>query len=111
MIGRNLLILLSIGAVTVAGCLSGCAQNRTADPGKGDGMSERTIEQVQEAYTDEWMAIPGVEGTGIGLFDDKPCIKIFSSIKPEQLRAKIPSNIEGYAVIIEETGAFRALDE
>jgi hypothetical protein len=111
MIGRNLLILLSIGAFTVAGCLFGCAQNRTADPGKGDGMSERTIEQVQEEHTDKWMAIPGVEGMGIGLFDDKPCIKIFSSIKPEQLRAKIPSNIEGYAVIIEETGAFRALDE
>jgi len=74
-------------------------------------MSGKTIEQVQEEHTDEWMAIPGVEVTAIGLFQDKPCIKIFSSRKEEDLRAKIPSAVEGYPVIIEQTGVFRALDE
>ena len=74
-------------------------------------MSGKTIEQVQEEHTDEWMAIPGVEGTAIGLFQDKPCIKIFSSRKEEDLRAKIPLAVEGYPVIIEQTGVFRALDE
>jgi len=73
-------------------------------------MTERTIEQVQEEYTDEWMAIPGVEGTAIGLYQGKPCIRIFTSSKPQQLRDKIPLTVEGYPVIIEETGAFRALD-
>ena len=67
-------------------------------------MPERTIEQVQEEYTDEWMAIPGVEGTAIGLFEDKPCIKIFTSSKAQEVRAKVPSTVEGYPVIIEETG-------
>jgi hypothetical protein len=100
---------LTIGAIIAAGTLIGCSQRGASEFEKG--APERTIEQVQQAHTDEWMAIPGVEGTGIGLCDDKPCIKVFSSIKPEQLRAKIPSNIEGYPVIIEETGAFRALDE
>ena len=74
-------------------------------------MPERTIKQVQEEHTDEWMAISGIEGTAIGLFEGKPCIKIFTSSKPQQLRANIPSTIEGYPVIIEETGEFRALDE
>ena len=74
-------------------------------------MPAKPIEQLQEEHTDEWMAIPGVEGTAIGLFQDKPCIKIFSSRKEEYLRAKIPSTVEGYPVIIEETGVFRALDE
>ena len=74
-------------------------------------MSERTIEQVQEENTNEWMAIPGVEGTAIGLFEGKPCIKIFSSRKAEELRGNIPSMIEGYAIIIEETGVFRALEQ
>ncbi|TKJ36255.1 MAG: hypothetical protein CEE38_12635 [Planctomycetes bacterium B3_Pla] len=105
------IIVLTIGAISVAGTLVGCSQRGAGEFEKGGSVPERTIEQVQEDHTDEWMAIPGVEGTGIGLCDDKPCIKIFSSIKPEQLRAKIPSNVEGYAVIIEETGAFRALDE
>ena len=73
-------------------------------------MDGRTIEQVQEAYTDEWMAIDGVEGTGIGLFEDEPCIKVFSSRPAEELKDKIPSVVEGYPVIIEETGTFRALE-
>jgi hypothetical protein len=57
------------------------------------------------------MAIDGVEGVAIGLFEDKPCIKIFSSRKPSELRDEIPSNVEGYPVIIEQTGTFRALDQ
>ena len=77
---------------------------------KGRTMPERTIEQVQEEHTDDWMAIPGVEGTAIGLYEGKPCIKIFTSKKPHEIRAKIPSTVEGYPVIIEETGAFRALE-
>ena len=71
---------------------------------------KRTIEQVQEAYTDEWMKMPGVEGTAIGLFEDEPCIKVFSSRPAEELKDKIPSVVEGYPVIIEQTGTFRALD-
>jgi hypothetical protein len=74
-------------------------------------VPERAIEKVQQDHTDEWMAIPGVEGTAIGLFEDKPCIKIFSSIKAEQLRDKIPTTIKGFPVIIEETGTFRALGQ
>ncbi len=73
-------------------------------------MPERSIEQVLEDKTSEWMAIDGVEGTAIGLFEHKPCIKILAS-KPERLRARIPSNIAGYPVIIQQTGELHALDE
>jgi hypothetical protein len=72
-------------------------------------MTGKTIEQTQEAHTREWIAIPGVEGTAIGLYEGKPCIKVFSSVKPQKLQGKIPSSVEGYLVIIEETGTFRAL--
>lgn len=74
-------------------------------------MDHRTIEQVHEAYTDEWIGIPGVQGTAIGSFKDKPCIRIFSSRPAQELQARIPSVVEGYPVIIEETGTFHALDE
>ena len=69
--------------------------------------ARRSIEQVQDAYTDEWMAIPGVEGTGIGLCGGKPCIKVYSSRGTEGLRGQIPQTVEGYLVVIEETGIFR----
>jgi hypothetical protein len=68
----------------------------------------KTIEQVQEQHTDAWMAIDGVEGTGIGLCDGEPCIKVFSSKRAEALRDRIPSTVDGYRVVIEETGPFRA---
>jgi len=111
MIRENVIVLLNIVAISAAGNLAGCSYTGPSDLEKGHSMPERTIEQVQEEHTDDWMAIPGVEGTAIGLFEDKPCIKIFSSRKAEELRAKIPSTIEGYPVIIEETGIFRALNE
>ena len=74
-------------------------------------MPEKSVEQVLAEHTDEWMVIPGIEGTAIGLFEGKPCIKIFLSKKAEDMRGMIPSTIEGYPVIIEETGTFRALHE
>ena len=111
MIRQISIVLLKIGAIIAAGNLAGCSYSGPSGLEKGQTMPERTIEQVQEEHTDDWMAIPGVEGTAIGLFEGKPCIKIFTSRKPQQLRGKIPSTVEGYPVIIEETGAFRALEQ
>jgi len=110
MVRHITIVLLKIGAIIAAGSITGCCYTGTSDLEKGQYMPERTIEQVQEEHTDAWMAIPGVEGTAIGLYEGKPCIKIFTSSKPQQIRDKIPSTVEGYTVIIEETGAFRALD-
>ncbi len=104
------IILLNIIAITTAGNVAGCTYSGSSNFNKGQPMPDKTIEQVQEAHTDEWMAISGVEGTAIGLFEGKPCIKIFTSSKSQEIRDKIPSTVEGYPVIIEETGAFRALD-
>ncbi|MGA1790562.1 MAG: hypothetical protein ACMUIM_03675 [bacterium] len=74
-------------------------------------MPLKTIEQVLKERTDEWMAIPGVEGTAIGMAGDKPCIRIFVSSRREQVQDQIPSTVEGYPVIVEETGIFRALNQ
>jgi len=74
-------------------------------------MPEQTIEQVQEAHTDEWMDIPGVQGTAIGMSEGSPCILILSSIEASKLQEKIPPRVQGYPVVIKETGTFRALDK
>ena len=74
-------------------------------------MPLRSIEDVLQEYTEKWMSIPGVVGTGQGRCDEKPCIKIYvMEINPE-LKEKIPSTMEGYKIEFVETGAIRALDK
>jgi hypothetical protein len=73
-------------------------------------MPGKTIEQVLSERTNEWMAIRGVVGVAIGEFKGKPCIRVFTSASPQQLRAKLPSTVEGYPVIVEQTGPIRALN-
>ena len=78
---------------------------------KGDSMPQRSIEQILKDNTGKWLAIPGVEGAAIGLFEGKPCIRIFTSSNTQELRNKIPSSIDGHTVVIEQTGEFRALEQ
>ncbi len=111
MVRRITIVLLNICTIIAAGILTGCSYTGLSGLEKGRYMTERTIEQVLKDRTDAWMAIPGVEGTAIGLYEGKPCIKIFTSSKAQEVRAKIPPTVEGYPVIIEETGGFRALGQ
>ena len=69
----------------------------------------RSIEQVQEDYTEKWLNISGVEATAIGLENNNPCIIVFSSIEAKKLRERVPSTVEGYPVIIKQTDKFHAL--
>jgi hypothetical protein len=107
MVTRDIIcVLLVIGSMNTAGC-----SQRAVDSEKGSSMSQKTIEQVQQEHTRQWLTIPGVEGTAIGLFEGKRCITIFTSVKADELRNKIPSQVEGYPIVIKETGTFRALEE
>ena len=110
MVREVAVVPFSIVVIVATGSIIDYSYTFTSDVEKERSMSERTIEQIQEEHTEKWMAIPGIVGTAIGLFEGRPCIKIFTSRKEKQLRAKIPMTIEGYPVIIEETGTFRALD-
>ncbi len=71
-------------------------------------MPTQSIEEVLQQHTDEWMAIPGVVGAGIGECAGEACIKIFVARDSEELREKLPTTAGGYTVKIEETGRFRA---
>lgn len=57
------------------------------------------------------MSLPGVVGTAQGRCDNKPCIKIYVIKRTPELDEKIPDILEGYPVIIEETGEIKALPE
>jgi hypothetical protein len=69
------------------------------------------IQEVLKKYTASLITISGVVGTGLGLCDGKPCIKVFVIKKTPDLEDKIPERLEGYSVKIKETGVIRAFPE
>ena len=70
-------------------------------------MKTRTIEEVLKRHTNTLMEITGVTGTGIGQYCENPCIKVFVDKLTKDLKKKIPETLEGYQVVVEETGIFR----
>lgn len=100
---------ISVATLILIGGLS-CSRN-LPKPEQQACMATKTIQQVQEEHTDEWMAIPGVVGTAIGQQDGKPCILILTASNTEQVRQKIPSSVEGYPVVVRFVGEIRALDQ
>ena len=68
---------------------------------------KRTIEEALRKHTAEWMSIPGVVGTAQGMDGGKPCIKVYAAGQKPELDRRIPKAVEGYAVIVEATGAIR----
>jgi len=101
------LLLVAIAALGLAKCAS-----RKVDTHRGENlMVSKTIEEVLKDRTDELMSIPGVVGTAQGICNSKPCIKVYVVKKTPELDKKIPENIEGFPVSIEETGEIRPLPE
>jgi hypothetical protein len=76
---------------------------------EGNQMASKPIAEVLKEHTKSLMTVPGVVGTGQGLCEGKPCIKVFVIKKTPELEQKIPETLEGYPVVIEETGEIKAL--
>ena len=73
-------------------------------------VTTRDVKEVMDAHAAELMAIPGVVGVYTGVLDDgTPCIKVMVKKRTPELQQKIPQNLEGVPVVIEETGEIRPL--
>ena len=74
-------------------------------------MPRRDINAVLRAHQNELMAVPGVVGIYVGLMDDgkTPCLKVMVVEKTQDMERQIPKSLEGYPVVIEETGVIRPL--
>lgn len=72
----------------------------------------RDINLVLRDYDQELMAIPGVTGIFVGLLPDgkTPCLKVLVLKKTPELARKIPKSLEGYPVVLEQTGPIRPLE-
>ena len=76
---------------------------------QGKDVLKKTIKEVLKQHTEQLMALPGVVGTGQGLCNNKPCIKVFVIKIKSELTKKIPKELNGYSVSVEETGEIKAL--
>ncbi len=72
-------------------------------------MTQKSIEQVLQEHTREWMSIPGVVGTAIGECDGEQCIRVLVINKTPELAERIPDVVQGFVVDIQETGRIRSL--
>lgn len=90
------------------GCMA-CAKQIVNGEPRETRIESQTIEAVLSQHTHQLLSLPGVVGTAIGECGGKPCIKVLVVEKTQDLVSKVPSTLEGYPVIIEETGEIRAL--
>ena len=74
-------------------------------------MPSRPLEEVLKEHTDELMSITGVVGTAQGICNNNPCIKVFVIEITKDIDQRIPDEIDGYPVEVEETGEFKTLPE
>lgn len=63
-----------------------------------------TIEQVFDRHHDRLMAVPGVTGLGIGDKGGKQAILVMVEQLTPDLKARIPRALEGYPVVVEQSG-------
>ncbi len=86
-----------------------CASEKFDIRPEGNPMPAKAIDEVLKEHAKAIMSILGVVGVGQSLCDDKPCIKVYVIKETPELNQKIPRILEGYPVMIEETGEIRAL--
>jgi hypothetical protein len=73
-------------------------------------MMRKSITNVLEANTHMWMEIPGVNGTGEGQDPNgNPAIIIFTDRDASEIQSKLPSEKDGYPIIIREIGVVKPM--
>ena len=79
--------------------------------GKQGPVTQRDINDVLRDHDKELLAIPGVVGVYVGLLPDGKtlCLKVMVIKETEEIKKRIPDSIEGYPVIIVESGIVRPL--
>lgn len=70
----------------------------------------KPIEQVQKEHEPAWLKLPHVIGVGIGEVDGRSGLLVFVSER-EGSHAKIPAQVEGYAVKVVVTGTVRPVGQ
>ena len=73
-------------------------------------MQQKSVMAVIEEHSDKLMALPGVVGVAQGEVLGRPCIRVLVVRKDPELLTRIPKELEGYSVDIQESGELQAFE-
>jgi hypothetical protein len=102
---------LAVALLVLTAVLTNCGPKIGAEKQQENRVAEATIAEVLKQNTDSLMSIPGVVGTAIGECGGNPCIIVMVVKKTPDLMKKIPSALQGFPVVVEETGVIRPLEK
>jgi hypothetical protein len=90
-----------------AGIACSGSHGGASERGTETSVPARSIDDVLAAHRDSLLALPGVVGTAIALYDGERCIRVMLADTSAEAKARIPARLEGYRVVVEVTGPFR----
>jgi hypothetical protein len=67
-----------------------------------------TIAAIIERHSAELLEIPGVVGVAQGARDGRGVVQVLVARRTPELLARLPAELEGYPVIVVETGEIRS---
>src|SRR5262245_6403254 len=103
--GASLLTALALTLASVACRPAPAERDVTATP-------QRSLRETLAAHSPDLMKLPGVVGTAEAQLDDgRPCLLVLVVRLTPGLRKSIPETIEGWPVLVQETGEIRAMPD
>ena len=110
MLQGNVAAIAVILCVTTIAIQTGCEQSAKNKVQIETAQPMKDINEVIKVYADSLMTIPGVVGLYHGLDDDgKSCLKVMVKEKTPEISKRIPERIEGFPVVIDETGEIKPM--
>jgi hypothetical protein len=74
-------------------------------------MPQESIRTVLERHAQRIASLPGVVGVAEGETSDGPCIMVFVAERTPGVTGRIPSELEGWPVLVRESGEFQAVGD
>ncbi len=101
----------SAAALLFAALFVACERSPTPAPSEGvDAVTPPPIEQVVDRHAPALMQIEGVTMVYAGLTEDeRPCIRVGFVTLPHANQDRVPKELEGWPVVVEESGEIRPL--
>lgn len=108
----RLLAGIPAAAIALALLVGGCGSPSPPHQEGHRKMPSQPIAAVLAAHTPRLMALDGVIGVyESALENGSPCIKVILLRDHPETRAKIPADLEGYPVRIEESDRIRPMEK
>ena len=71
--------------------------------------NNETIGELLHRRAPGLLALEGVVGVAEGEADGRPCVTVYGVRKSAEVLGQIPAVLEGWPVVVRESGEFRAL--